>query len=145
MRDSDNDNDDASLCHGLEDDEFKRSSLFRPKRSRNFKGQKHTTRNERLNVIYDYKVHQLSVLQIKEKYNLNYNTIRNILQAYFDSGRICAKKYIRVNVPKLDKKRPPMKTNIEREMFLQEGPVTLSKQEYVTTAPLMLFYGEEPG
>ena len=53
------------------------------------------THIERLNVIYSRVIHQLSLNEISAELNLKYNTVRNILNAYKNSGRTNKKKYIR--------------------------------------------------
>lgn len=53
------------------------------------------THIERLNVIYSRVIHQLSLNEISNEQNLKYNTVRNILNAYKNSGRTNKKKYIR--------------------------------------------------
>lgn len=37
---------------------------------------------EKLNVIYDFYIHRVRMKTIAKKYNMNYNTLRNILNAF---------------------------------------------------------------
>lgn len=112
-----------------------------PKRSRVFKGYKNTSRRERLDIIYEFKIHKKSVLALSSQYNINYNTVRNILQAYYDMGRTRTKKYKRVNIPK--KKRPSVRVNLSKELFIEKGPIRIQMSEQQTKCPLMLMYGEQ--
>jgi hypothetical protein len=56
---------------------------------------KKITHIERLNVIYGRVIHKLSLNQLSLEQNIKYNTVRNILNAYNNSGRTNKKKYLR--------------------------------------------------
>ena len=68
----------------------------------------------RLNIIYDFKIHNQTVPMLVSKYGVNYNTIRKILHNYNLFGRIRFKKYKRFD------KQENADGYIENEAKLQE-------------------------
>lgn len=61
------------------------------------------THQQRLNVIYDKYIHNSSIKKMATANNLNYNSVRNILNSYKLTGRT-NKMGIRSKVPKSSKK-----------------------------------------
>lgn len=57
------------------------------------------THQQRLNVIYDKYIHNSSIKKMATANNLNYNSVRNILNSYKLTGRT-NKMGIRSKVPK---------------------------------------------
>ena len=46
----------------------------------------------RVNVIYDNFAHDLQPLEISRKRNMKYNTVRSLLDNFYQNGRINVKK-----------------------------------------------------
>ena len=49
------------------------------KRKRNQEGYKRVNHDDRISIIYDNQNHNMSVQELIEKYQVNYNTIRHII------------------------------------------------------------------
>ena len=71
------------------------------KRKRLQRGYKPASKADRLNIIYEFKVHRKSVKYLSTRYKVNYNTVRHILQLYNDFGRTRTKKYKRMSKSQL--------------------------------------------
>ena len=98
---------------------------------------------------------------LSERYNVNYNTVRHILQLYNDFGRTRTKKYIRLNrnsdmadasagrnlstfqIQEQEEEigvRKAPKINLHNELFIAKGPNTVHMDVQKTHCPLMIFY-----
>ena len=50
---------------------------------------------DRLNVIYNRQVHNMSLYDITSNYGIKYNTVRNIINTYINTGRTNKKRYVK--------------------------------------------------
>ena len=48
---------------------------------------------DRLNVIYSRQVHNMSLYDITHQFGIKYNTVRNIINTYVNTGRTNKKRY----------------------------------------------------
>lgn len=57
------------------------------KRKRKQQGYKRVTHNDRIAIIYDNQMHKMQIKELMEKHQVNYNTVRHIIQQYCNYGR----------------------------------------------------------
>lgn len=91
------------------------------KQHKSGKGYQKITHDDRINIIYDRFVHNLSDKEIQEKSGLNYHSVRNIIKQYKYKGRT-DKKDGRASMKVVknsqqQKKKAPREQQIKRPPF----------------------------
>ena len=54
---------------------------------------KKITHKDRIDIIYNRKIHNMPLIDLSEKFEIKYNSVRNILNTFEASGRTCKKKH----------------------------------------------------